>query len=601
MSLSVPPAIKDVLSEFDAATTSFDALDVRSRIQAATDSLGTLSEPERRGVFAEWAAFSFVGADHSPEPWDAYFGPMFTGETASGKTVHQPDLAQVDTEIITHWLQRASEVTHPELKARYADLVWDLGSKVPDALVRREAAVTAADAYLASAAGPEPDALDSERSARRALTIAIQVRDAQRIGAARAILLALHQQLVEAGRYRLGPYDALVADRRANLSLEDRAALVAGLEAMLARASSASGGGFDPHAAEEIGERLAKHYVKSGQRDEARRIYLTVATAFEHFASLGSALLASGALQTSMEAYRRAGARPEAERVRRLMAEKVKASADEMVEHRVEVKVSFDEQEAFLAKIVEDEWWRTLMNIGGGLMLRRAQLEQQVSGQSASSPLMSMVSQTIISHDRVVGTVGSVEDDPFGRLIRQAAWMLEFSTPWLGWAMERAIEKHSLNAGHFAAFANRAGLFGDGSLLLEGLQAWLAKDYVKAAHVLVPQVERGLRALAGLKGQPTTKTSTKYGTAQMAVTMGDILYSQSYIAALGKAGADLAIHFAALYADPRAKNLRNELAHGLIVRQECSEGVMLWIVHSLLMLGGWVSSPSSGGSEAAES
>jgi lysyl-tRNA synthetase, class I len=71
--------------------------------------------------------------------------------------------------------------------------------------------------------------------------------------------------------------------------------------------------------------------------------------------------------------------------------------------------------------------------------------------------------------------------------------------------MERTFEKHDVQPEHFAGWANRHGLYDDIGLLLDGVRAYFAGDYVKAVHLLVPQVEHGLRSIAGQLGKPVTK------------------------------------------------------------------------------------------------
>src|SRR5262245_42982739 len=50
-------------------------------------------------------------------------------------------------------------------------------------------------------------------------------------------------------------------------------------------------------------------------------------------------------------------------------------------------------------------------------------------------------------------------------------------------------------------------------------------------------------------------------------------------------GPDITLHFLALYADPRGRNLRNNLAHGLITRQAASRDATNWLIHSLQGVG----------------
>ena len=596
MSLTVPKSIMEVVTAFDARTDTFEATDLHFAIGAAA---GELDEETRRGAFAEWSAFGFMPTLGEPGPWDCHYGPMTTFQTPDGGFHYQPDLGHVDPEIIDYWGARAASSKHPALVARYADLAWELGAKVAGAKVRQDIAALAADAYVAAAAQTGREPALAIKDAVRSLRLAIRIRDDGRIGAARTQLLALHQACIDIGDCRLEPFDVLTAERKAEIDLAVRDKLVVDLEALLKRFVDPQGAYFDPHVAKDVADRLVKHYAKVGQKAEVQRVHLAIAKAFEHFASLGSAMLASTLLQTSMEAYRAAGDRTEGERVRRLMAEQIRASHEEMTEHRAEFTITADDRETFLAAILAEEPSQTFMNLAVQMTMKRGQIETQIEELAKAAPLMAMISQSLISDDRVVATVGSVADDLFGRVIRQACFMIDFSTPWLHIAITRAIEKHSITATEFGVFINRGGLFGDGALLAEGLEAWFARDFVKAVHVLVPQVELGLRTLAGLKGQPTTKPSQKYGGAQMAVTMGDMLYTPDYVAAFGQFGRDLAVHFAALYADPRGKNVRNEMAHGLMTKAEASEGLMLWIIHSLILLGAWVAPPGEGAPDPA--
>jgi lysyl-tRNA synthetase class 1 len=95
---------------------------------------------------------------------------------------------------------------------------------------------------------------------------------------------------------------------------------------------------------------------------------------------------------------------------------------------------------------------------------------------------------------------------------------------------------------------------------MEDITAWYDQDFVKAVHVLVPQVEVGLRAIASKLGKPLTKPHTRIEGVSVAINMGDILYSKDIMEALG---SDLTLHFLTLYADPRGFNIRNDLAHGI--------------------------------------
>jgi Domain of unknown function (DUF4209) len=154
----------------------------------------------------------------------------------------------------------------------------------------------------------------------------------------------------------------------------------------------------------------------------------------------------------------------------------------------------------------------------------------------------------------------------------------------LAQAFRRLFEKHEIVPEHFAGWANRHGLFDDMSLLVEGIRAWAKEDYVKAAHVLIPQIERALRKIAEELDVPVTKAHPTVSGTSVAIGMGEILYNQKVAEAIGP---DVTLHLQALYADPRGMNLRNEIAHGLMDAEQFYWHLGNLIVHSLMILGLW--------------
>jgi len=118
--------------------------------------------------------------------------------------------------------------------------------------------------------------------------------------------------------------------------------------------------------------------------------------------------------------------------------------------------------------------------------------------------------------------------------------------------------------------------------LLEGVRAWLDGDLTKAVHVLVPQVERGLRNIVGQLGRPVTKPHPAVRDVGVAVTMGDVLYNDEIAEALGP---DITLYLLAVYADPRGMNLRNRVAHGQL--GAVTEPMVQLVIHTLLVFGIW--------------
>jgi lysyl-tRNA synthetase class 1 len=529
-----------------------------------------------------------LGTEHNEKPWDTYFGPMGSGTRENGEIVYFPDVRQADAGILDHWKERARAVKSPILRGRYNDLVWDMAKLLSGERRQVEFARSAIHAYLVTAAQAGRDLYDAFPDAKRALALAIQIDDKARRDAARGALLDLHRRGMAAFQMWWEVYDALEEQPKAGMTDAERDALITDLEAVLARDSDTSDPGkFDPHSVESAANRLMAHYRRKGQATEIQRLNLSIARAFEHFGKLGDPMLASMVFHTSMDAFHAAGMEADAHRILSLIEKSNEESIAQMTRHEHRVEIPQETVEQFMEQVIAETKDETFSRLAGEFLIRRADIEASLSNTAKTSPLAAMISRTKLKGNRIVANIGSIDDAPMGRLVDEANSHLLFNTAWLGIAMTRAKERHSISGDNIAEFANRTGLFGDGRLLRAGLSAWAADDFIKAAHILVPQVEAGFRTLAGRGGRPTTKPHPQMKQARMVVTFGDMLVEET-AATLGKLGRDIVLHLRALYADPRGHNFRNDLSHGLAAFESIDAGIMLWVVHSLLLLGAWL-------------
>jgi lysyl-tRNA synthetase class 1 len=266
------------------------------------------------------------------------------------------------------------------------------------------------------------------------------------------------------------------------------------------------------------------------------------------------------------------------------MQKKIRESGQKLqrIEHTIEIKK--DDMDKFLDGLITDDVATSFVRLAREFMLRRDDLQNQVKKTLETAPLMAHLTAMVYADDRVAAKIGGVEEDNQGRLIHEAAFTFNFARIWLQNSFHRLFEKFEVLPDHFVGWANRHNLYDDMSLLMEGVGAWMRHDHVKAAHVLVPQIEKALRKIADDLGVPVTKETAQVKGTSIAIGMGEILYNEKIADALGP---DLTLHFQALYSDPRGLNVRNEIAHGLM-----HSGAFYWhpsnlIVHSLLILGVW--------------
>jgi lysyl-tRNA synthetase, class I len=583
--LTIPSPITSVIEQFEKSVEPFSEMDVSTALNSARAKLVDPSPAENKGAWCECVAFTLMRTP-GKGVWGTHFGPLASVVMQDGSPFYTPDIEQVDSEIIDHWADRAILAKHPVLRARYADIVWDIGPLKTGKRGDYKMAQLAADAYLAAAIEEyisEP--IYRFQYAFNSFDLATSLSDEARIDKARDHIMALHRASF-ANEMKLWwmAYQFLSA-RRGALTDKERDELTKDLEAVLARAADIGNAQtFDVHTAKNAAGHLIKLFTRSGNAADVQRLYLTIAKTTEHHAGLGKAMLASVFLQESLDAYRRAGLKDEAERIRILMQDKIAEARREMTSITTKTRIPKEDIDSFLEQVVTDDLGTTFVSIATQLLPRRNEVEEQIEQLTKAAPLMASIGNSILADNRVSARIGPAEDDPFGRLVNQASTDFGLSAVWLHNAFVRAFEKHTFTPEHIVAWANRHQLFDELTLLIEGVTAWTDGDQVKALHVLVPQVEHALRKIVGDLDKPTTKAHPTIPGVSVAINMGDILYSKEITEALGP---DLTLYFLALYADHRGLNIRNELAHGLLKASQANTGIVMWVIHTLLVLGIW--------------
>ncbi len=152
--LVIPPLVEDVIQGFERASEPVTVRTVHQALSEARQKLEGASEAENFAAWSEILAFTLVGNRTGASPWDTFFAPLMSGTDKDGNSVYVPDIADANAAVIAHWAERAQNIAHPVLKARYADLVWEMAPAIAD--TRRDPAMArlAIDAYLASALPP---------------------------------------------------------------------------------------------------------------------------------------------------------------------------------------------------------------------------------------------------------------------------------------------------------------------------------------------------------------------------------------------------------------------------------------------------------------
>jgi lysyl-tRNA synthetase class 1 len=409
MALTVPASIEAVIQDFDRSACPFDVHAVGQALATARTALGQVGDAENIGAWSEVLAFTLAeGRSYGgPSPWGTYFCPFMSVKNAAGETVYQPDISKADGAVVDHWRERARSLANPALRARYADLVWDLGPKIAGSRREVEVARLSVDAYVASA-HVLPEVLGKFTAVLRALDLAIVIQDGERVELSRAALLQLHREAVDEGHgLSWFAWDRLMTERNAGVTDAERDQLVADLERLVLLYGDTSPERFNPHFLQHAAERLIRHYTRLCRGGHVRRLHEVIARAFEHHAGLSDAFLASAVLQTAVNSYREAGLAEESRRVRMLMEEKIRQAAGEMVPIETEIKIPKDAIEEFLEAVVLENLEQTFVRVAVEFLPKRSRLEAAVQKTSEDAPLMALTPMRIMADDHVAGMVGA--------------------------------------------------------------------------------------------------------------------------------------------------------------------------------------------------
>lgn len=581
--MDVPSEAAAAVLELDATAGPLELYRVQTRLSEIRAGFAP-TDPRHRGAWVAIVPFAVATKAEAQDPLHLYFGPMGSRLGGDGTVIYSPDLREVEPEGFEYWKDQLAAVRHPVLVARYADILWETAPVV--GRVRRDAAHArmAVRAYLTAASDALfADGFDETEGLIRAASLSCSLRDQDLILAAKKRLLSLQGRTDQPGYFDI--VEKLLGTPALGLDDIEQQQVVDLLVARFERATNSTPGSFDPFEAEICAEHLLRFFRRHGEGQRARKLLRSLGGAFEQLANMADPMVAAAHLDNAMEAYGNAGATDDVKRLRIQKEQAVRDSVANMghFEHRIEIKKT--DLDEFLDLLVDDELEMSFARTAARFVDRVETIRQRVLRTSKSSPIQSFITITIMEDEHVAATVGSVDEDMDGRVMWETGKSRSVDDVFLDRGLERLIERHRLGAADIVGWANRLGAFPENTYLLyEGVRAWMLGDWSKCLHVLVPQIEAGLRNVLRSLGSPTVKSHTSGGGREIMLNLGEILAAPAMAEALGP---DLILYFRSVYSDPRAWNLRNIVAHGLVAPGHASSRRCNVLLHSLLVLGCW--------------
>lgn len=577
--LATPIWLANVLDQFEKSKF-FDESDVAGQISAAAKKIQSPAPEEKKAADAERWAFYFLPQTNGEQTeWKTHFGPI-----SVGAAFRNANIMWIDEAVLKYWGRRMAEAQHPQLRARYADLVWDFSKPACKLKPPIEAARIAVDGYVAASRLADANAATrAVNHLQRALKVAVGIGDQARAGQVRDALVELIARVNETWGW-VALYDAFEEQPKIELTDAQRDALIAGLESHVTEGAAKSEG-VDPAGTFHVAARLVRYYQRLGRQPEAGRVVRACGEAAERYAGAADHTRAYFWLDQVFKFYRINGLDADAERVQLEARRRGELARHEAKAVTAGVPVPPEELEEFLSELTDGGLDTALKTIAGHFVPRLDTLRDRLKRFRKEYPMATMWPIGKMNEGQMVGRVGPVDTDPDGALLNAVADEIRHSKFFLEKAFDRVRERYSVTPDQVVDFVceSPAFTFRFHGIVKQGVEAYFAGDHSKAISLLVPQIENALRFLLNLVGRPPNKPKRGDQPGMTEKTLTDILEYEPIIR--DRLGEDTHLYLVAFLADPRGMNIRNRMCHGLMAEEDFNRGVSDRVLHTLLMLG----------------
>ena len=582
-------ALQEILSGFDKSAEKFTEYDVVSAIERYIRTKGDSWQIPTEFSW-EKMAFEFrANRSDDANEWGTYYSPMVSGTTNDGEYFEYPSIKEMTPDTFAYWSNRTSLASHPVLKARYADLVWEFSKLVTEARSDVRMAHIAIDSRLEIAQSDlhshRTDVIDH---LKRALLLSISLNDSARICNTRDAIIAFEERIAEdekAGLWGFS-YDLLVGNRKVSLSkdLEDK--IIRDLEGRLNRLTRYNDElSLTSHRWKAVRavSRLTCYYKKRGKADEVKRVILKYYEGFKHLVDSEASLIASDWLQEVFSTFKQFGFNEEAEAIAPILREVWNKGSKEMSPHSFEMEVSREELDEFVNSLLSGGQGPASIRIALHFIPKRDEVENQVKTLAKDHPLSFLFTRQLLDHEgRPVASVRPIEADLDGNVVHQISQNMVYSSFFLRKALAAFIDRYEVSALDFLSHIYTSPIFVEDKkgIVEKGIDAYLQGDALTSVHLLIPQIEASIRKLAELLGIAIIKRG-RNGAMQLKL-LDELLRERQMEETLGR---DASLYFRILLTDQRGWNLRNSVSHGLLPHEQFEQGMADRVLHVLLCLG----------------
>lgn len=577
------PVVDNIIGKYDVLGCPCVEVEISEAIKNALRLDTSLADiPE---VKYEQYAFDFWEAGSSnPMNWGTYYGPMITMSAKDGGVYIYPSIELLSDETFTYWETRARKATHPLIKARYADLVWDLKKLVTN----NNPDITYADivinciTLLIESHGFKYD-INIISKAKRAVNLAKWLN---RPGMLQRLSSAILGYCLVAKDKHPGlwtiPFELLLNVPKPTLSSDQEAQIIADLEQRLIRFADSSNESFNPHILGDIARMLATYYRKSNRLDDMHRVLEVYGKAINAFTDKAEPITASSLLQRLHAAYSDYSMSAQASEVMKKIGRVGPGVINGMKEFSSSVNIPEEQINKLLDSLMDGGKRAAIQKIAIYFLQKKDRVSKQVIDLSRIAAFSSMFSKQIVdSKGRPLAVVRPASEDLDSNIIAQMAQNIQILSGLLELAISRLIEDYSPNPEDLYAELKDAPLIeGETSFGVRiAIEAYYKEDYFGCAYILMPQIEAIIRRLAELTGISILQQNDEDGYDYRG--LGNLLFDPVIVDALGE---DFSLFCRVLLIDRKGLNFRNDMLHGITPVKNVGKIQCNWLLHLVFFL-----------------
>jgi lysyl-tRNA synthetase class 1 len=576
------PFVENAFAKFGPAGELRELFMVGDAIGYAALSL-ELRDKDRQAVESDVAALTFHGSPNVKSPWGTYFRPRSSEPQPDQTTIDSPDIRRLDAESVERWKQRARATDDPVIKARFADVVWDLEQAITGGRGSSvEFATMAVNGYLSTVSEQRyGHPMEATFPLHRALMIATQLNQKEliRTVATRILELGEGASATSPGIWDM-PSSVFLENKRIPADLMQR--MKDQLEVRLAEASAAN----NEWAAQVAGTSLLKYLRPVQDRPERQRIVKVIGDVHRRNADGWPSLRAIGLLRSIAMLYEQEALTDEAKDLHLYIEKRGQTATQEMKRFEYTVYLDQEETESQLNKLLTGiAVYPAVFRLAYACLPDPDTLRKFISEAAEQAPISRSITRSYYgSHGLPSSEVGSPEHDPNGNLVELFQRDPEGKMIYLVLGMRTAREKFKFTPSELIEkMLVGSPLFrGDRREFFEqGFSAYENGDYMKTIHVLVPQVEYMMRELLGELGAGKTKPNKLQPHLFDHKNMNDFFREPLVIESIEES---LYLFLKSLYIDRRGLNLRNDLAHGIADASAFNEQTAGLVLQSIILL-----------------